>query len=262
VKVQQIPIDQIREPALLPRFEDDEAGIAELAESIKLHGLLQPLVVRKEDDGYRLIAGFRRLRAVKSLGWEKVPASVVKPGEITDEELTLVENLMRKDLDPVEEAAAFAEILERTGWTHEELADRLGKTRPYVTKRLMLLKLDPVTAQAVHEGLITMTVALELLRVDDVPTRQLYLEHAIKFGSNVETVRYWVENWLREKQAMEARGEPVTDVAPQPPPEEILVTCQICQRAVPVSEVRGITICAECLRAIREGMAEAAEVVG
>jgi len=169
--------------------------------------------------------------------------------------MTLVENLQRKNLGPIEEALAFKEVLDRTGWTHEELAKKLGKSRPYVSKRLMLLDLDEKMATAVHRGLIPMSVALELKRIDHEVTRDIYLESAIKYGSNVETVHYWVENYLREKKAREAAGEVEYRAEVTPPPREITQQCYICEQMVPVSRIMGVALCVDCAHGILEVIA-------
>ncbi|MQA99565.1 MAG: ParB/RepB/Spo0J family partition protein [Actinobacteria bacterium] len=125
-----------------PRRSFDEAGIEELAESVKQLGVLQPLLVRRSTSGrYELIAGERRLRAAKSAGLDRVPVIVVDTDERGSLERALVENIHRTDLDPVEEAAAFKQLMEEGGLTHEALARKVGKNRVTITNALRLLDL-------------------------------------------------------------------------------------------------------------------------
>jgi ParB family chromosome partitioning protein len=113
-----------------PRKHFSETALADLAASIQARGLLQPIVVRRTTDGYRLLAGERRFRAAKAAGLDRVPA-LIREGD-DDLEIALIENLQREDLSPLEEAEALAMLIERHGYSHREVADLLGKSRPYV----------------------------------------------------------------------------------------------------------------------------------
>ena len=141
---QMIAIDQIRPSRLQVRTRFDAEPLGELAESIRQHGLLQPLLVRRHHDGYELIAGERRWRAARLAGLSSVPA-VVRSETGNDEQLVLglIENLQRSDLDPVEEARGLMRLTEEFGLTHEEVAQRIGKHRVSVTQSLRLLSACP-----------------------------------------------------------------------------------------------------------------------
>jgi ParB family chromosome partitioning protein len=134
-----------------PRKHFSEAALADLAASIQTRGLLQPIVVRRMPDGYRLLAGERRFRAAKAAGLDRVPA-LIREGD-DDLEIALIENLQREDLSPLEEAEALAMLIERHGYSHREVADLLGKSRPYVSNTLALNKLpDGVKAELHRDG--------------------------------------------------------------------------------------------------------------
>ena len=137
----EIPIAEIRKNPYQPRKEFDEKALRELADSIKLHGIFTPLLVRQSVQGYELIAGERRLRAAKLAGLQRVPAIAV---DFTDEdmmEISLLENIQRENLNPIEEAAAYEALIRRLGYTQEKLAERVGKSREYCANMLRLLKL-------------------------------------------------------------------------------------------------------------------------
>jgi ParB family transcriptional regulator, chromosome partitioning protein len=136
-----------------PRKHFAEEALADLAASIKTRGLLQPIVVRRASDGYQLLAGERRFRAAHMAGLERVPA-LIREGD-DDLEIALIENLQREDLSPLEEAEALALLIERHGYSHREVADLLGKSRPYVSNTLALNKLpEGVKADLHREGRI------------------------------------------------------------------------------------------------------------
>jgi ParB family chromosome partitioning protein len=155
--VLEVPVDRVERNPDQPRTSFDEAPLGELAASIAVHGVLQPIVVRALADGaYQLIAGERRLRAARLAGLETIPAIVRDGGDGADSlELTLIENLQREDLNAIETALAYRELIDRFGLTHEAVARQVGKSRVAVSNALRLLDLAPETRQAIVEGRIS-----------------------------------------------------------------------------------------------------------
>ena len=164
----EIAIDEIRANPYQPRKEFDEKALQDLSNSIKVHGIFTPLLVRKSQaKGYELIAGERRLRAAKLAGLTVVPAISV---EFTDEEMmeiSILENVQREDLNPIEEAAAYDSLIKRLGYTQEKLAERVGKSREYCANMLRLLKLPQDVQQLVSEKKLTMGHVRPLLSLKD-----------------------------------------------------------------------------------------------
>lgn len=153
--VREIPLGRIRPNRFQPRREFDASAIAELKSSIAANGLLQPLVVRPREDGFELVAGERRLRAIRELGWETVPAVL---RELSDEAmlvLALVENLQRENLNAIEEAAAFQQLIDGFGFTQKEVAERVGRKRSTVSNALRLLALPGPVRDLVESGELT-----------------------------------------------------------------------------------------------------------
>jgi ParB family chromosome partitioning protein len=170
--IQRVPIAKIRANPQQPRTAFAERELAELAESVKAVGILQPLIVRPEGDGYQLIAGERRLRAAKLAGLETVP--VIERTATDDELLTLalVENLQREDLNPIEKAKGFKELIERHSLTQEVAAKRLGKDRGTMANFIRLLDLPDAVQQIVSRGTISMGHARALLGIPYPSTQQ------------------------------------------------------------------------------------------
>ncbi|MFO7151996.1 MAG: ParB/RepB/Spo0J family partition protein [Bacillota bacterium] len=169
--VQEIEIDKIRPNDRQPRKNFDEEKIKELASSIKEHGVLQPVILRKISGGYELVAGERRWRAAKLAGIKKIPA-VVK--DLTDAEvmqIALIENLQREDLTPLEEALAYKKLMEEFGMTQEELATRIGKSRSQIANTVRLLNLEEEIQEMINQGKITAGHARALLSVPDAKER-------------------------------------------------------------------------------------------
>jgi ParB family chromosome partitioning protein len=152
----EIPIDRISRNPHQPRSRFDDEQTAALTASIALHGVIQPIVVRATADGaYELIAGERRLRAARSAGLSSIPAVVREATGGEPLELALVENVQRADLNPMEEAAAYRDLIERFGHSHEDVAARVGRSRVAISNALRLLDLAPETRQAIVDGLIS-----------------------------------------------------------------------------------------------------------
>ncbi len=164
----EIPIDQIRTNPYQPRTQFDEESLQELASSIKQLGIIQPITVKKEGPNqFTVISGERRLRAAKLAGLQKVPAYVRLANDREMLEMALVENLQRKDLDPIEVALSFQRMIEELGLTQEEMSERVGKKRSTITNYLRLLKLDPIIQSGMRDGFISMGHGRALINIDD-----------------------------------------------------------------------------------------------
>ena len=164
---QLVPINQVEPNREQPRKEFDEDALLELAESIKQYGILQPLIVQKRKDYYEIIAGERRWRAAKKAGLKEVPVII---REYTDQqvvEISLIENIQRENLNPIEEAMAFKKLLEEFNLKQDEVAERVSKSRTAVTNSMRLLKLSEKVQQMIVDEMITTGHARALLALDD-----------------------------------------------------------------------------------------------
>jgi ParB family transcriptional regulator, chromosome partitioning protein len=166
LKFEELPTSAIRPSTHQPRRSFPEAGIQELAASIREVGILQPLVVRSTEGGFELIAGERRLRAAKEAGLDRVPVLIRQAGDNESMELALVENLQREDLNPLETAAAYQTLMEGFGLTKEQLAHRLGKSRAAVTNTLRLAQLPDRIRTLLADGKLTEGHARALLGLE------------------------------------------------------------------------------------------------
>lgn len=185
----ELPVDLVVPNPRQPRQVFDEDTLAELVSSIREVGLLQPVVVRRAgQQRYELIMGERRWRAARAAGLAYVPAIV---RAVDDEHLlrdALLENLHRSQLNPLEEAAAYDQLLQDFGCTHEELATRLGRSRPQITNTLRLLRLPPTVQRRVAAGVLSAGHARALLTLDDVPAQEVLAGRIVAEGLSVRTV--------------------------------------------------------------------------
>lgn len=176
----RIPLDQIEVNPKQPRHDFDADALNELAASIKIHDIIQPLTVSKLPSGkYRLIAGERRFRASKIAGLKDVPVYIRQANDAQLLELSLLENLQRKDLNAIEIALSYKRLMDELEYTQEQVAERMGKERSTVANYIRLLKLPPDIQVAVRTGVISMGHARALINVD-VIDKQLYIFNEIK----------------------------------------------------------------------------------
>lgn len=163
-----ISLNEIKNDNNQPRKSFDNDKIAELTESIKTHGIIQPLILRKSDDGfYIIVAGERRWRAAKMAGLKEVPAIVMELSEKDVLEISLIENIQRQDLNPIEEASAYKKLLSEFKLTQEDLSKRIGKSRTAITNTMRLMNLDSRVQQYIIEGIITEGHGRALLGIKD-----------------------------------------------------------------------------------------------
>jgi ParB family chromosome partitioning protein len=200
---QMIAVDQIRPSHQQVRTRFDAEPLGELADSIRQHGVLQPLLVRRLSDGYELIAGERRWRAARLAGLVSVPA-VVRTDAGNDAQLVLglIENLQRSDLDPIEEAGGLKRLTEEFGLTHEEVAQRIGKHRVSVTQSLRLLNGCAAIQSSVASGVITSGHARALIALEG----QAAQEHGLKVVVARHLSVRQTENWVRTYRPRRRRG--------------------------------------------------------
>ncbi len=198
---QMIAVDQIRPSSQQVRSRFDAEPLGELAESIRLHGVLQPLLVRKLADGFELIAGERRWRAARLAGLRAVPA-VVRGDAGGDEQLVLglIENLQRTDLDPIEEARGLRRLIEEFGITHDEVAQRLGRHRVSVTQSLRLLVGCPAVQSSVASGVITAGHARALIALEGQPAQEHGLKVVIAKHLSVRQTENWVRTYRPQRR--------------------------------------------------------------
>ena len=193
-----LPIAAISPNPDQPRRRFSREGLEELAASIREHGVLQPLSVRRTPQGYELISGERRLRAARMAGLTEAPCIVVNVDSQGSSLLALVENLQRRDLDFVEEAAALAKLIQTYHLSQEEAARRIGKSQSAVANKLRLLRLPPEVLALLREKGFTERHARALLRLED-PARQLAAaRHIVEQGLTVARAEQYVDGLLRQ----------------------------------------------------------------
>src|SRR5574344_2990012 len=178
-KILQIPVEDIIPNRFQPRITFDDQALQELATSIKQHGIIQPLVLRKLGDKYEIIAGERRYKAATLAGLTTVPAVISNIDDNKSAEVALVENIQRRDLTPIEEARSYKNLLDKGYLTQEDLAKKMGLSQPAVANKLRLLNLDDTVQQALLDGKISERHARSLLSLPNKEDQKTWLNRII-----------------------------------------------------------------------------------
>lgn len=199
-EVQAIPIDLVKAGKFQPRQEFEEKALTELANSIEIHGLLQPILVRRGAIGYEVIVGERRLRACKDLGWEVIPAIVKDVGDKEVAEMALIENLQRADLHVFEIAEGYELLIHEFQLTQEELAQRLGISQANVANKLRLLKLPKAIREIISQEMLTERHARALLKLENEQDQLKVLQTVVTDSLNVKQTEDLVNTYVPQKE--------------------------------------------------------------
>ena len=206
-----LPISQIEPFSGQPRKNFDPAALSELADSIREHGIIQPLTVRKLSSGYyQIIAGERRWRAAKEAGLKDVPVVIIEADDRKAMELAMIENLQREDLNPMEEAEGFQALMEQYNMTQEQVAGRVGKSRSAVANTLRLLSLSPAVRKLLGENKLSAGHARALLPLSG-KTQEQAAQLVVEHGYNVRQTEQLVKRLQAEHQEKPQKAAPVVD---------------------------------------------------
>ncbi|GAA0038466.1 nucleoid occlusion protein [Lactobacillus amylovorus] len=239
-QIQDIELDKIVPNRYQPRREFSDDSIKELAETLDKDGLLQPIVVREDgEDQYEIIAGERRYRAAKSLNWETIPAIVNNMNDDQAASLALIENLQREDLNPIDEAKAYTNLMKLNDLTQTALAKDMGKSQSYVANKLRLLKLDDDVQKALIEGKITARHGRALLNLSEDDQERVLKEIEEK-GLNVkqtEEIAKDVDAYFNPKPKETKRERVVKRI-----PKDLKVQINTIKKAVKLAKDSGIVV--------------------
>lgn len=208
-QVQQLAVRDIRANRFQPRADFDEAAMEELKESVRAYGVLQPVLVRRlPEGGYELIAGERRLRAAKLAGLAEIPAIVRAYNDAETSEIALIENLQREDLGPIEEARAYARLLEEFHLTQEALSAKVGRSRSHIANFLRLMKLDEKVQDYLASGVLTMGQAKPLVSLPDHALQREAADYIQEHELTARASEALVKRLLAAPDALHAQTQP------------------------------------------------------
>ncbi len=248
-KIVEVPVELIRPNPHQPRKHFSNESLIELSGSISRYGLIQPITLRQVYEGYELIAGERRLRACRMLGMRTVKSIIIEATSCDSAALALIENLQRENLDYLDEADAYSNLLADFGITQEELASRVGKTQATIANKIRILRLEPSVKKLLREQDLTERHARALLKLNCEEDRLKALERICKSGLNVKQTELYIESMLAEK-------EEKVPVNPQPKRifKDLRVFSNTINRAVDLMKQSGIK--ANCEKVDRDDYIE------
>jgi len=252
--IKDVDLDKIDEPGDVLRLNIDLKAIDELALSISQIGLLQPILLAIDGDRFELVFGHRRFLACQKLQLPSIRALVrtMTPGEIAVARAT--ENINRADLTPIEEATTYRNLIQKHGFTAEEVSRKMGKSPATIKRRMDLLKMPPQLQDAVHTKRLSITVAEELWTISDLADLDYYLSFAIDGGCTKDVARSWAKDWkdkVRRQKA--ASGEGVLEFSPVEP-RHVYVACDLCHGPMEIGQELVLRLCPECAATIKKNM--------
>lgn len=211
--IKEVRINEIEPSGGQPRKRFNDESLAQLAESIKLHGIVQPLIVKREGSMYKIVAGERRWRAARVAGLQKVPVIVRELSNKQVMEIALIENLQREDLNPIEEAEAYNRLIEEFGMTQEEISSAVGKSRPAIANSLRLLTLQQKLREKLIEGEITSGHARALLPIEDKASQMKIADEVIRRDLSVRETELLVKKFINRKLTKKEKSKDIEYLA-------------------------------------------------
>lgn len=256
MKVQDIKLDLIDEPGGIVRMDILPGDIEDLAKNIDEVGLLQPIIVRRDQERFEIIAGHCRFLAFQLLEREKIPCVIRDIDDVGTALARASENIRRIDLSPIEEAATYAELHDKHGLSHDEIGKKMGKSAGIIRRRLDLLRMPAQLQKAVHFKQISYGVAEELWSIGDIGGIDYYLAFAIEHGVTVAVARGWAKDWKDQKRRAESDvgGGGGAPAALEPRPTYL--PCDICQGPEDVSKMQLLHCCVVCAKKLRTVLGE------
>lgn len=213
-KTSDVPIQMIKANIQQPRKHFENEQLLELKESIREFGILQPLLVRREDDGtYLLIAGERRLRAAKMAGLDKVPVIIKNVAEEELSMIALVENIQRENLGFIEEAKAYKNLMETYGMTQAMLSEKLGKKQSTISNKIRILNLPEDIQELLVSSKLTERHARALLKIEDDENRRVIIDKVIRYGFNVKQTEKLIDEYLTKVEIQEKEKNKVKHIS-------------------------------------------------
>lgn len=230
--------------------------IKEISESIKLLGVIEPLIVRRTDKGLEIIAGCVRYRAALLAGLKSVPCIITNLDPKDSEILKLHENVKRIPLDHVDQGHTFIMMMETFNMTEKDISDCVGKSVPYISQHISLVRLGNELTQAVKDKLISFSQARELMRVDDPVERNRLLRYCQEDGATVQVLQRWVLEHLRDISKSPPSDKEIHEPSSDLRDVHISRPCEACEKLTEISKIYQLLLCKHCHTAIKQAISD------
>lgn len=252
MEVRSIPVSELLPPLYPVRRVADDGQMEELVRSIALNGLLQPLIVVSENSCYRILAGHRRYIACKGLGWQEIPCHVMEADRQQQADVTIMENLVREQVSPVDLGWYFRHLVEEEGIQQAEIARRHGHGQQWVSRHIQLTQLDDRVQEAIQEGSISPDGALVLRQIDNPEVREVYTREAIIGEKSRRQIEAEVDQYKRNQVGIDKAMEIVKAERADTNVETNPLCCEWCGK--PAAERSGamVWLCVRCIESLLE----------
>jgi ParB family transcriptional regulator, chromosome partitioning protein len=257
-ELRTIPIAEIDEPPLPMRQTMNDAGLNELADSIREVGLVQPITVIADNGRFRIVAGHRRFLAAQKIGSQEIACIVRQAGDVSELATMVAENSCREDVNAAEEAVWYAQLVEQNNYTEAQLMQLTKRSADYIGDRFRLLRGDEQVFRAVYQKQITHSTARELNKCENEEMRRYFLDAAVRGGQASRTVRNWIDEWRARQVPQQAAPAPVEAPAPEAQPNPYKMVCASCGGDKDPYAMTHIVIHRRCWDEIRRALREAA----
>jgi len=242
----EVEVNKIDRPGVIDRISIDPDEVESLARSIEEQGLLQAPVLRAKDGRFEIVAGDRRIMAIKRLGWEKIKCTVKELSDTETAEIRGSENLQRENLTIIEEAKIYQNLNVTHGRTIEQIARRMGKSAGTIKRRMDLLKMPPQMQRALHENKITYGVAEALWPISDEAALDYYLGFAVDHGVTVAVARQWCKDWKDSLRRQEQQPQEQVETMSNPMDRPVYIGCDLCKEPERVEQLKTFRVCERC----------------
>lgn len=250
-EVINVPVEKLMTGDYAVRAQLEDETLDELARSIAKLGLLVPLLVAPDNDGYVVVAGHRRLRACRKIGLDQISCIIVHAKEEFTRAVSFAENMFRRDLTPIEEAAAIRDLIANDRMTLERIGSLMQRSTEWVQGRLDLLAWPDEVQEVVHMGILSAAAAKNLAAVSDDVYRGILLRQAVESGATARTTAAWLQAWRAAMPLSDAlQAEPVPG-RPETPAAVLLVACVMCNEHYDATKLAYLPICPRCVDSIR-----------
>ena len=237
------PIDDIIIPENLPRKIEIDQSFEELKESIKLHGVMSPIVLSQSENKYFLVAGLRRMIACQDLGLDTIPAIIIETDAQQSLVLSITENIIRKDLTPLQEAVAYHKLETTHRLNRKEISRLIGKSQAYVTGRIQILSWPEVLKDALDKNIIAFSVAREMADIKDIEYLRRVIIDAEEFGISARKANFVTNEW---KKAVIQQKPLQPGEIPEYKQEIYMENCDVCKKPTPPAQFTIIRVCPAC----------------
>lgn len=250
-KITNIPIEKVERPKEGQRISIDANKIRELADSIKEKGLLQPILVRRNQEKYEIVAGDRRYLAHGLLGLKKIKGII---RDLDDRECFMIratENLQSEDLSPIEEGYIYKEMTEKYRLSSRSIATNLGISQSKVIERLKIIEMEDYVTKAIHEGRISARVAMVLGKIEDEGVRKMYLMNGIENGVSIRTAEFWFNQYQKTTLGKELPPGKQRQMEFDEMKKKHYGACDICEEPTESENLKALVICKNCFKIIQ-----------